>query len=59
MDKGIQKIADKYIQKCPRCSKEFYPWETLMVTLPQNDMRPFLYCPNCKHYDDMEAFKKD
>ena len=59
MDKGIQKIADKYIQKCPQCGKEFYPWKTLMVTLPQNDMRPFLYCPNCKYYNDMEAFKKN
>ena len=56
MDKGIKKIAEKYIKKCPKCGHEFYPWKTLMVTLPQNDMKPYLYCPNCKHYDDMASF---
>lgn len=57
MNKGIQKIADKYIQKCPQCGKEFYHWETLMVTLPQNNMQPYVYCPSCRHYDNLENFR--
>lgn len=59
MDKGIQKIADKYICECIKCQNKFYPWETLMVTLPQNNMQPYVYCPNCRHYDSLENFKKN
>ena len=59
MDKGIEKIAKRFVKKCPKCGTEFYPWKTLMVTLPQNGMKPYVYCPQCKFYADLEVFKKD
>ena len=54
-----QALYEKYGLKCKKCGHIFLPWKTLMLTLPQNNMRPYVYCPNCKNYDDMDNFAKD
>lgn len=56
MNEGIKKIADRYIKKCPKCGTDFYPWETLMITYPKEEIKEFLYCPNCKHYGNIGEF---
>lgn len=53
----LDKIELKYVIQCRRCSHKFLPWKCLMATLPQNNMRPYVYCPNCNHYDDLENFR--
>ena len=59
MIEDFDKIEQKYVLQCKKCGHMFLPWKTLMVTLPKNNMRPYLYCPQCKNYDDMEAFNFD
>ena len=53
----FDKIDRKYVLQCRKCGHLFLPWKTLMATLPQNGMRPYLYCPKCGNYDDKENFK--
>ena len=53
----FEKCDRKFVLKCNECGYLFLPWKTLMVTLPQNDMKPFIYCPKCKKYDNLESFK--
>lgn len=53
----MEKYEEKYLLRCGKCGCMFLPWKTLMVTLPQNNMRPYIYCPQCKNYDDMDKFK--
>ena len=53
----FEKCDRKFVLKCNKCGCLFLPWKTLMVTLPQNGMKPFIYCPNCKNYGDLDNFK--
>lgn len=53
----MEKYEEKYLLKCKKCGCMFLPWKTLMATLPQNNMRPYIYCPQCKNYDDIDNFK--
>ena len=52
-----EKLWEKYGLVCKRCGHRFFPWKALMVTLPKNNMQPYLYCPNCGNYDNMSNFK--
>ena len=52
-----ENLWKKYGLVCKECGHRFLPWKALMITEPKNGMRPFIYCPNCKNYDDLDNFK--
>ena len=53
----FDKTEIKYVIHCRECGHKFLPWKCLMVTIPQNNMQPYVYCPNCRHYDNLENFR--
>ena len=57
MEEEFDKTVIRFVIQCRACGHKFLPWKCLMVTLPQNNMQPYVYCPNCKHYDNLENFR--
>lgn len=56
MEEEFNKIEQKFVIQCKECGHKFLPWKALMVTLPTNNMRPYIYCPKCNNYDNLEKF---
>lgn len=54
---NFDKIEQKYVIQCKKCGHKFLPWKTFMATLPKNNMQPYVYCPQCKNYDNLENFR--
>ena len=50
-------MEENLIIQCRKCGYKFMSWKPLMVTLPQNDMKPLAYCLERKNYDNLEKFK--
>ena len=57
MEEVFDETVEKFVIQCKKCGHKFLPWKTLMVTLPQNNMKPWVYCPQCKNYDNLENFR--
>lgn len=57
MMEEFTKGEKRFVLKCKECGHLFLPWKALMVTKKENNMRPYVYCPNCGKCDDMDNFK--
>lgn len=57
MPEEFTKLEQKFVIRCKECGHMFLPWKAFMDVKPDNGMRPYLHCPNCGNYADMDEFK--
>ena len=54
-----KEFNSKFLLRCKKCGREFYPWNALMVINEKTDWKEYLYCPSCNVFEPKENFKID